>query len=246
MRAAFCFVFYILAYRFCGLKYCLFHLNQERILQCILIILDADLPFGIASYIIFTPCCTEVVAVFLPILQATLQAEGMTGSTIVLLIEELIVGMVDAFRKENSHIYLRIVYLDIVRRVSIAYVILGEGLALGILLVDRETGSEIGRSGQAVVPYGHPVEVAALVERDDAVLHHVLHIAYGRWVVSQFNGEAERTVIQYPVILVAVRQNLVLAHHEAWCTQSQGSAHTIRIQSVAMVEMEGGEDIRLS
>lgn len=67
MRAAFCFDFYILAYRFCGLIYFLFHLNKERILQCIQIILDADLPFGIASYIIFAPCCTEVVAVFLPI-----------------------------------------------------------------------------------------------------------------------------------------------------------------------------------
>ena len=64
----------------------LFHLNLERILQCIQVILDADLPFGIA------------------------------------------------------------------------YVILGEGLRLRILLVDWETGGEIGRSGQAVIPYGHLVE----------------------------------------------------------------------------------------
>ena len=106
MRAAFCFVFYILAYRFCGLIYFLFHLNKERILQCIQIILDADLPFGIASYIIFALCCTEVVAVFLPILQATLQAEGMTGSTIVLLIEELVVGIVNTIREENAYVNL--------------------------------------------------------------------------------------------------------------------------------------------
>ena len=106
MRAAFCFVFYILAYRFCGLIYFLFHLNKERILQCIQIILDADLPFGIASYIIFTPCCTEVVAVFLPILQAAFQAERMTGSTIVLLIEELVVGIVNTIREENAYVNL--------------------------------------------------------------------------------------------------------------------------------------------
>ena len=100
-------------------------------------------------------------------------------------------------------------------------------------------------SGQAVIPNGHLVEVAALVERDDAMLHHVLHIAYGRWIVSQFYGEAERTVIQYLVILVAVRQHLVLAHHEAWCTQSQCSTHAIRVEAVAMVKMEGSEDIHL-
>ena len=164
MRAAFYFVFYILAYRFYGLIYFLFHLNKERILQCIQIILDADLPFGIASYIIFAPCCTEVVAVFLPILQATLQAEGMTGGSIVFLVEELIVGMVDAFREEYAHIYLGIVHLYVISRVGIAYVILGEGLRLRILLVDWETGSEIGRSGQAVIPYGQLVEVAAFVE----------------------------------------------------------------------------------
>lgn len=61
----------------------LFHLNLERILQCIQVILDANLPFGIAPY---------------------------------------------------------------------------EGLRLRILLVDWETGGEIGRSGQAVIPYGHLVE----------------------------------------------------------------------------------------
>lgn len=170
----------------------------------------------------------------------------MTGGTIVLLIEELVVGVVDAFWEEYAHIYLGIVHLYVISRVGIAYVILGEGLRLRILLVDWETGGEIGRSGQAVIPYGHLVEVAALVERDDTVFYHVLHIAYGRWVVSQFYGEAERTVIQYPVILVAVRQYLVLAHHQAWCTQSQCSTHAIRVEAVAMVKMEGSEDIRLS
>jgi hypothetical protein len=58
----------------------------------------------------------------------------------------------------NAHIYLGIVYLYVISRVGIAYVILGKGLALGIFLMDRETGSEIGRSGQAVIPYGHLVE----------------------------------------------------------------------------------------
>ncbi len=82
----------------------------------------------------------------------------MTGGTIVLLIEELVVGVVDAFWEEYAHIYLRIVHLDVIRRVGIAYVILGEGLHLRILLVDWETGGEIGRSGQAVIPYGHLVE----------------------------------------------------------------------------------------
>ena len=77
------------------------------------------------------------------------------------------------------------------------------------------------------------------------MLHHVLHIAHGRWIVSQFHGKAERTVIQNPVILIAVRQYLVLAYHEAWCTQSQGSTHAIRVEAVAMVKMEGSEDIHL-
>lgn len=106
MRAAFYFVFYILAYRFCGLIYFLFHLNQERSLQCIQIILDADLPFGIASYIIFAPCSTEVVAVFLLVLQAALQAEGVPRSTIMLLFEELVVGVVDALWEENAYVNL--------------------------------------------------------------------------------------------------------------------------------------------
>lgn len=44
----------------------LFHLNLERSLQCIQVILDANLPFGIAPYIIFAPCSTEVIAVFSP------------------------------------------------------------------------------------------------------------------------------------------------------------------------------------
>ena len=169
----------------------------------------------------------------------------MTGGTIVLLVEELVVSVVDALREEYTHENLRVVHLDVIGRVGIAYVILGKGLAPGIFLMDRETGGEIGRSGQAVIPYGHLVEVAALVERDDAMLHHVLHIAHGRWIVSQFHGKAERTVIQYLVILVAVRQHLVLAHHEAWCTQSQCSTHAIRVEAVAMVKMEGSEDIHL-
>ena len=67
------------------------------------------------------------------------------------------------------------------------------------------------------------------------MLNHVLHIAYGRWVVSQFYGEAERTVIQNSVILVAVRQYLVLTHHQTWCTEPQCGTHAIRVKSIAMV-----------
>ena len=91
----------------------LFHLNLERSLQCIQVILDANLPFGIAPYIIFAPCSTEVIAVLLLVLQASLQAESMTGGTIVLLVEELVVGVVDAFWEEYAHIYLGIVYLTL-------------------------------------------------------------------------------------------------------------------------------------
>ena len=69
----------------------------------------------------------------------------MTGGTIVLLIEELVVGVVDAFWEEYAHIYLRIVHLDVIRRVGIAYVILGKGLRFRIFLVDREAGGEIDR-----------------------------------------------------------------------------------------------------
>ena len=46
----------------------LFHFNPEWSLQCIQVFLDANLPFGIAPYIIFAPCCTEVIAVFFSIL----------------------------------------------------------------------------------------------------------------------------------------------------------------------------------
>ena len=52
----------------------------------------------------------------------------MTGGTIVLLVEELVVGVVNAFREEYAHENLRVVHLDVIRRVGIAYVILGKGL----------------------------------------------------------------------------------------------------------------------
>ena len=193
----------------CHLSYpsLLFHFNPEWSLQCIQVFLDANLPFGIAPYIIFAPCCTEVIAVLFSILQAALQAQGMTGGTIVLLVEELVVSVVDALREEYTHENLRVVHLDVVGRVGIAYVILGKGLALGIFLMDRETGSEIGGMGQAIIPYGHLVEVAALVERDDAMLYHVLLVAYGRWVVGEFYGETEWTVVKNLVGLIAIRQN---------------------------------------
>ena len=67
----------------------LFYFNPEWSFQRIQVFLDANLPFGIALYVIFAPCCTEVIAVFLAILQAALQAQGMTGGTVVLLVEEL-------------------------------------------------------------------------------------------------------------------------------------------------------------
>lgn len=81
-----------------------------------------------ALHIIFAPCSPKVIAVLLLVLQAALQAESMTDSTIVLLVEELVINIVDAFWKEHTHEYLRIVYLDVISRVGIAYVILGEGL----------------------------------------------------------------------------------------------------------------------
>lgn len=91
-------------------------------------ILDAYLPFCIALHIIFAPCSPKVITVLLLVLQAALQAESMTDSTIVLLVEELVISIVDAFWKEHTHEYLRIVYLDVISRIGIAYVILGEGL----------------------------------------------------------------------------------------------------------------------
>ena len=81
-----------------------------------------------ALHIIFAPCSPKVIAVLLLVLQAALQAESMTDSTIVLLVEELVISVVDTFWKEHTHEYLRIVYLDVISRVGIAYVILGEGL----------------------------------------------------------------------------------------------------------------------
>ena len=40
----------------------------------------------------------------------------------------------------------------------------GSFVKVGGLFMDWETGSKIGRGGQAVIPYGHLVEIAALVE----------------------------------------------------------------------------------
>ena len=80
----------------------LFYFNPEWSFQRIQVFLDANLPFGVALHIIFAPCCTEVIAVFLLVLQAALQAQGLTGGTIVLLVEELVVSVVDALREEYT------------------------------------------------------------------------------------------------------------------------------------------------
>ena len=170
----------------------------------------------------------------------------MTGSTIVLLIEELVVGIINTIREENAYVNLRIVYFDIVCWIGITYIILCESLGFGILFVDRETGSKIGRGSQSVIPYGHLVEIAALVERDDTVFYHILHIAYGRRIVSQFYGKAERTIVQNLIILIAVRQYLILANHQTRSAQTECGAYTIRILSVSMIQMEGGDDIQFT
>lgn len=106
----------------------LLHFYTERRFLGIQKILDAYLPFCIALHIIFAPCSPKVIAVLLLVLQAALQAESMTDSTIVLLVEELVISVVDTFWKEHTHEYLRVVYLDVISRVGIAYVIIGEGL----------------------------------------------------------------------------------------------------------------------
>ena len=75
----------------------------------------------------------------------------MTGSAVVLLIEKLVVGIVNAIREEYTYIYLRLVTFHIV-----------------------------GRVGEAIIPDSHLVEVAALVERDDTMFYYVLLVAHGR------------------------------------------------------------------
>ena len=92
----------------------------------------------------------------------------------MLLIENLIVSVIDAIREEYANIYLGVVYLLVVGRVGVAHIVLGEGLGLRVLFVDREASGEVGRVGESIIPYGHLVEVATLVERDDAMLYHVL------------------------------------------------------------------------
>ena len=103
------------------------------------------MPLGVTANVILAPGCTEVVAVLLGILQTTLQPEGMACRSIVLLVEELVVGVVDTVREENAYKDLGVVDLDVVGWVGIAHVVLGKSLGLGVFLVDRETSGEVGR-----------------------------------------------------------------------------------------------------
>ena len=169
----------------------------------------------------------------------------MACRSIVLLVEELVVGVVDTVREENAYKDLGVVDLDVVGWVGIAHVVLGKSLGLGVFLVDRETSGEVGRVGETFVPNGHLIEVAAFVERDDAMLRHVLHISYGGRIVSELYGEAKRTIVQNLVSLVAVRQELLISNHEAGCAKSEGGSHTVRVETIAVVEVEGGGDIYL-
>ncbi len=109
------------------------------------------MPLGVTANVILAPGCTEVVAVLLGILQTTLQPEGMACRSIVLLVEELVVGVVDTVREENAYKDLGVVDLDVVGWVGIAHVVLGKSLGLGVFLVDRETSGEVGRVGETFV-----------------------------------------------------------------------------------------------
>lgn len=104
----------------------------------------------------------------------------MTGSAVVLLIEKLVVGIVNAIREEYTYIYLRLVTFHIVGRVCVTYVVFCESFSLGIFLMDWETCSKVGRVGEAIIPDCYLVEVAALVERDDTMFYYVLLVAHGR------------------------------------------------------------------
>ena len=56
--------------------------------------------------------------------------------------------------------------------------------------------------------------------------------------ISERERKLKRTIIQYLVVLVAVRHNERVGKHNGWCTATQTRTNVIAVESLTVVEME--------
>ena len=138
-------------------------------------------------------------------------------------------GGVNTIREDGCHIYLEILILGIVGGVGILHEVLTKNNTLGVLGVDDYSRSNIHRSGDAVIPYSHLVEVAALVEREDAVL--------AIDTIVETHGKAQWPVVEKLIGCPAIGEADVVAIDDGGSTATECWTHLIAVETVSAIHM---------
>ena len=144
-----------------------------------------------------------------------------------------------SFGEEAGHVDLEVLGIGVIGRVGIVQEVLAKDDALGVLSMNHDTGCKVAGLREALVPNGHLVEVRTLVETQDAMFHNGLVVLDLNGGIGQFNGEAQGTIVENLVRLIAIRQQEVLAIHQGRSAAAQRGTHLIAIEAVAVVEMIG-------
>ena len=182
--------------------------------------IDALLPLVLVANVILAPCATEIVCVWLIGLDVLDYAKSMTGDgAFGLVIEELLA--LGSVGEKGCNVELEAVTLGLVSGVGILYVVLSNDNALRIGSVDNNAGGKVAWCGESCIPYGHLVEVGAFVKADDAVLNNILVVLDLHGIVRKLYGEAQWSVVDNAVFLVAIWEDEIVAIHERRCSATK-------------------------
>ena len=77
------------------------------------------------------------------------------------------------------------------------------------------------------------------------MFHHVVILPHRHGVVGQFHGEAQRSIVQYFILFIAIGHDEFSILHHRRSSASERRSHLVAVESIAMVEMVGGSNLQL-
>ena len=134
----------------------------------------------------------------------------------------------------QRHIDLRLMVLRLNSGIGIMDIACTLHNTFGIGRTDGKGGCYVSGLGDAIVPYRSLAEIAALVERQDAMLGG----AFSRGREIDLHLEAQRAVLQNPIGGITPREQEFAVLDDGRCSATERGSDGISVESLVVIQME--------